>query len=112
MPSRREVWANATTGSAMRSSADRTTNFEIQRDDIASSLLRLRWVELPIPRCRKCKPIEWLVHHNAVFAGSPPPFRSRLRSADDFETPSLHGRGREKARTTLLGSARILANVR
>jgi hypothetical protein len=40
MPSRREVWANARTGIAMSSNAERTTDF-FKRYDIASSLLRL-----------------------------------------------------------------------
>src|SRR5258705_10807300 len=69
MPSRREVWANATTGSAMRTSAERTTRSEIQRDDIVTSLLGQEGKQRN-PRCRKFKPIDWLVHHNAVFAGA------------------------------------------
>jgi hypothetical protein len=68
----------------MRTNADRTTNLEIQRDDIAFKPPRLRKVSSEIHDAENPSQSSWLVHHNAVFAGA-----HLLSRAVFIEVPSV-----------------------
>src|SRR5262245_11012309 len=72
MPSRREVWAKAATGSAMRNRAERTIDFDM-RNDIDSSLLKAFLLgSYPSHDAETQATLQGLFHHNAVFAGVHP----------------------------------------